>query len=145
MTHFRPRLRDDVDLERAWRVIAPPEERPRPHAFWVVLVGDDDRPFSRVVQVEDAFHLPPPEREHVFVEFLRDLVADAGGPVGRLAFLRTRPGLFGPTDDDLAWAACLRSFAGGVGLPCATVFLATDLVVVAMPGPPGLSAALASA
>ena len=144
MSHFRPRLRDDVDLERAWRVIAPPEE-PRPHAVWVVLVGEDERPYTRVVQVEDAFHLPPPEREHVFVDFLRDLVDDAGGPVVRLAFLRTRPGLFGPTDDDLAWADFLRSLAEGAGLPCATVFLATDLVVVPVGGPPGVAAALASA
>ena len=140
MSHFRPRLRDDVDLERAWRVIAPPEE-PRPHAFWVVLVGEDDRPFPRVVQFEDAFHLPPPEREHVFVDFLRDLVADAGGPVVRLAFLRSRPGLFGPTDDDLAWAGCLRSFAEGVGLACATVFLATDLVMVPVEPPAMLASA----
>ena len=63
----------------------------------------------------------------------RELVDEAPGTVERVAFLRTRPGHFGPTDDDLAWAACLYAVARDAGLPCETVFLATDLVLVPMP------------
>lgn len=132
MSHYRPRITDEFDLERAWRIIAPPDG-PRPHAFWIMLIGSDARASTQVVQVEDAFHVPPPERSHVFPTFLAELVEGASARVERVAFLRTRPGLFGPTDDDLAWAHCLHAVARRVGLRCETVFLATDVVVAPMP------------
>lgn len=132
MSTYRPTIRDDIDLERAWRIIAPPEE-PRPHALWIMLIGEGNRAFTGVVQVEDVFEVPPPERAHVLPDFVRELAVTAGGPVERVAFLRTRPGLFGPSDDDLPWADCLHGIARSVGLGCATVFLATDVIMVPLP------------
>jgi hypothetical protein len=132
MSSYRPRIRHETDLERAWRVLAPPDG-PRPHAFWIMLIGGDHRALTRVVQVEEAFAVPPPDRLHVFSGFLTELVDLAADPVERVAFLRTRPGHFGPTDDDIAWAACLQAVASGAGLACETVFLGTDLVLVPVP------------
>ncbi len=132
MSPYRPRIGNEFDLERAWRIIAPPDE-PRPHAFWIMLIDGDGRASTQVISVEDAFEVPPPERSHVFPDFVAELVGQAPVTVGRLAFLRTRPGHFGPTDDDLAWAECLYAVARDVGLSCETVFLATDLVLVPMP------------
>lgn len=132
MSSYRPRIRNEFDLERAWRIIAPPDE-PRPHAFWIMLIGADRRAFTQVIQVEEAFAVPSPDRSHIFPEFVAELVDEVPAVVERLAFLRTRPGHFGPTDEDLAWADCLYAVARDVGLPCETVFLATDLVLVPMP------------
>ena len=132
MTTYRPRIRHDVDLERAWRVIDPPGQ-PRPHAFWIMLIGPDQRAHTRVVQVEEAFDPPPPGRRHVFVDFLAELARTTPGGVERVAFLRTRPGRLGHTAEDLAWAECLYAVADDAGLVGETVFLATDLVLVPLP------------
>lgn len=142
MSPYRPRIRNEFDLERAWRIIAPPDE-PRPHAFWIMLIGDDHRAFTQVIQVEEAFKIPLPDRSHVFPDFVTELVGGAPAKVERLAFLRTRPGHFGPTDEDLAWAECLYAVARDAGLPCETVFLSTDLVLVPMPRGPVRAAASA--
>ncbi|WP_426242123.1 hypothetical protein [Nocardioides sp. LHG3406-4] len=132
MSSYRPHIRNEYDLERAWRIIAPPQE-PRPHSLWIMLIGEGRRAFTQLTQVEDAFTVPPPESGHVLPDFVRELVDAVPAAVERIAFLRTRPGHFGPTNEDLAWAECLYAVAGEVALRCETVFLATDLVLVPMP------------
>lgn len=132
MSNHRPRIRHKLDLERAWRTIAPPDG-PRRHAVWIMLIGDDQRALTQVVQVDDAFEVPPPGRRDVLAGFVGELAADAPRVVTGVAFLRTRPGHFAPTADDRAWAECLGAVAEDAGLTSRTVFVATDLVLEPVP------------
>lgn len=103
-TPFRPTVRSQADLEAVWKHLMWPHTRERGfggHSVWMLVIDADDRPFPQITEITGAVEPPDDER----VSSLAELV---GGLVDRgrsFAFLRSRPGPTGVTDDDRAWGA----------------------------------------
>jgi len=101
-TPYRPLIRRQVDLERAWRRLMGPGDFSH-HSLWLMVVLADDRPFPHLVEIDEAVEPPDPDEVAGFARFLRHLVIDMGEG-SRVALLRSRPGPPGVTDEDRAWA-----------------------------------------
>lgn len=128
---FRPTIRTQVDLERAWRFLMEPLGFSRT-SVWMMLLDADDHPHSRLTEIEDCVGPPEPEGLAGFAEVARLLLADLA-PAGRWAFLRSRPGGSTVTAEDRAWARGLVEACRAAGVPTEVVHLATDCDVVPLP------------
>ncbi len=128
---FRPTIRTQADLERAWRHLLGPLGFSG-SSTWMLLVGADDRLLPQLTQVEDCDRPPEPEVLDGFAEVARTLLGDLD-PGGRWALLRSRPGAGGPSELDRAWAQGLLAALRARGVPTEVMHLATDVDVVPLP------------
>lgn len=123
-TPFRPLIRTQADLERAWRTLMEPLGFGG-SSIWLLLIGADDRPTPHITQIEDAEDPPTSEQAEGLAAMLRTLLDDVA-PGGRWAFLRSRPGPGGVTDADRAVATAVLGACHAAGLPVDVMHLATD-------------------
>lgn len=122
-TPYRPLIRRQVDLERAWRRLMGPGDFSG-HSLWLMVVLADDRPFPHLVEIDEALDPPGPDEVAGFASFLRHLVTDMG-PGSRVAFLRSRPGGPDVTDEDRAWAQATYDACRLAGVAFELTHLAT--------------------
>lgn len=124
-------IRNQADLERTWRRLMEPLGFGS-QCLWLMLIGPDDRPVPRLVQVDDCDEPPTQDAVAGLARFLREirdeLQADA-----RCAFLRTRPGAAGLTADDRAWARALYAAGRLADVPVEVVHRACDVDLVPLP------------
>lgn len=128
---YHPVVRTQRDLEAMWRTFMGPLGFGS-HSFWMCFIGADDRPTPLLTQVQDDGVLPNETERAGLAEVLRRLHDDWDGG-GRWAFLRSRPGHGGITDDDRAWARMLYSAGRVADVPVDVVHLATDTDLVPIP------------
>jgi hypothetical protein len=124
-------IRSQAELESAWRTLLQPLGFDR-STLWMMLIGPDDRPLPRVVEIEDADEPPTDETMAGFAHLLEHLREELL-PEGRFAFLRSRPGAGGITSDDRAWATALYAAARRAGVPIEVVHRANDVDVLPLP------------
>lgn len=127
----RPSIRTQADLEATWRRLMEPLGFSR-HSLWLMLLDADGRPVPQLVEIDDAHRAPGEEDLDGFAHFVLDLVTDLV-PGGRLAALRSRPGVGGPDADDLGWARVLVGACRRVGVATEVVHLATDVDLLPLP------------
>ena len=99
------------------------------HSVWMLVIDADDRPFPHITEITEARE--PPDDEQV--SSLAELIAGLAEPRRRFAFLRSRPGPGGVTDDDRAWARALYSAGRHAGASLEVVHRACDHDLVAVP------------
>lgn len=128
---FRPTIRSQADLERAWTHVLPGRSFTR-HSVWLMLIEADDRPQTRLLEIDQWHEQPTRADLETFAELAGALLHDLA-PGGRWAFLLTRPGGAGVTDLDRRWASGLLGACRGADVPTDVVHLATDVGVVALP------------
>lgn len=128
---FAPIIRSQQDLEDAWRQLMGPFGFSG-RSIWVLLVDSEDRPFPHLTQIEQADAVPTPEELGDFAQTVA-LLLEEFAPGGRVAFLRSRPGAPGVTDDDRAWARVLYDAGRLAGIPVEVVHRACDHDLVPIP------------
>jgi hypothetical protein len=99
------------------------------HSLWLVLIDSDDRPCPQITELTEAVDPPDDEMIDSLAHFLRRLADDEM----RFAFLRSRPGHGGLTDDDRAWARALYATGRRAGVPVEVVHRACDQDLVPVP------------
>lgn len=124
-------IRSQADLERTWRTLMEPLGFGT-ECVWLMLIGPDDRPVPRLVEIDECDEPPTQEAIASFARFLRELREQVGTGV-RCAFLRTRPGHAGLTPDDLAWARGLYAAGRLAEVPVEIVHRACDVDLVPLP------------
>jgi hypothetical protein len=131
-TPFRPIVRSQADVEAVWKHLMGPQTRERGfggHSVWMLVIDADDRPFPQITQITEA--LEPPDAERV--SSLAELIGGLAEPGRRFAFLRSRPGPGGVTDDDRAWARALYDAGHQAPVSLEVVHRACDHDLVALP------------
>lgn len=131
-TPFRPTIRTQADLEKAWRHLMEPLGFAG-HSVWMMFIDSDGQPIPRLTQIEEAVEPPDEEQTGRFADLLRHFDDDTSDPGLRVAFLLSRPGSDGATTRDRAWATALMAACQHAGLPCEIVHLATDRILIPLP------------
>ena len=129
---FRPTIRTQADLEKAWRHLMSPLGFSG-YSVWMMVIEPNHQPVPHLTQIEDAELPPDANEESGFADFLRAVADDALEPGSRMAFLISRPGRNGAGERDRTWAARLYGACRKARLPCETVHLATDDVLMPLP------------
>lgn len=127
---FRPTIRSQADLERAWRHLMEPlgfSDR----SMWFMLIGDDDRPVAHLTEIAEL-----PERLDEgalggLPDFLEHLRVQSGAQ--RVAVLLTRPGAGGLTDTDRTAARHVYDACRRTAMAVEVVHVATDTELVPVP------------
>jgi hypothetical protein len=127
-TPFRPVVRSQSDLEAVWKHLMGPWGFGG-HSVWLLVIDSDDRPFPQITEITEALEPPDDETISSLATVLSGLAADGR----RFAFLRSRPGHGGVTDDDRAWARSLYDAGRRAGVPVEVVHRACDDDLVAVP------------
>jgi hypothetical protein len=127
-TPYRPVVRSQSDLEAVWKQLMGPYGFSG-HSLWLLAIDADDRPSPQITEITEAVEPPDDEMVASLATFLSGL-ADPGR---RFAFLRSRPGHAGLTDDDRAWARSLYDAGRRAGVPLEVVHRACDHDLVAVP------------
>jgi hypothetical protein len=127
-TPFRPVVRSQSDLEAVWKHLMGPWGFGG-HSVWLLVIDSDDRPFPQITELTEALEPPDDETVSSLATVLTGLAADGR----RFAFLRSRPGHGGVTDDDRAWARSLYDAGRRAGVPVEVVHRACDDDLVAVP------------
>jgi hypothetical protein len=127
----RPVVRTQQDLETMWRTLMEPLGFAS-HSVWMSLIGADDRPTPLLAEVQDDGSLIGEIERAGLADLLRQLRDDLD-PGGRWAFLRSRPGRGGTTDQDREWARMLYDAGHAADVPVEVVHLATDTHLVPIP------------
>ena len=99
------------------------------HSLWLLVIDSDDRPFPQITEITEAVEPPDDELVESLATFLGGLAEEGR----RFAFLRSRPGHGGLTDDDRAWARSLYDAGHRAGVPLEVVHRACDHDLVAVP------------
>ncbi len=128
---LRPVIRNQADLEQAWRTLMEPLGFST-HTMWVMLIDPDDRPFPQLIEVVDTTPDPTPEEQESFAAFLRHFPSEPASG-GRLAFLLSRPGRNGVGPTDRRWAASVYDACRAAGVVCEVIHLANDATLVPIP------------
>jgi len=131
-TPFRPTIRSQADLEKAWRHLMGPLGFSS-HSVWVMFIGPTHQPVPHLTQIEEWERVPGEDEQRSFAEFLSALRDKISEPGSRVALLLSRPGRGGASPRDRAWATWLHGACRIVDAPCETVHLATDDVLVPIP------------
>lgn len=128
---FSPVVRSQSDLEIVWRTLMRLHTAGRGfsgHSLWLLVI-EDDHPYPQVTEITEAVE-PPDERMTSSLAAFLDRLSGEGR---RFAFLRSRPGEGGLTDDDRAWARSLYVAGREAGVPLEVVHRACDHDLVAVP------------
>ena len=131
-TPYRPVVRSQSDLEAVWKHLMGPQTSDwgfGGHSVWLLVIDSDDRPFPQITEITEALEPPDDETVSSLATVLSGLAADGR----RFAFLRSRPGPGGVTDDDRAWALALYDAGRRAGVPVEVVHRACDDDLVAVP------------
>ena len=128
---FRPTIRTQQDLEKAWRHLMEPLGFSG-HSIWLMLIRADGQAFPHLTQIEDAEDPPTPSELANAAQLLEEMRAELA-PGGRAAFLRSRPGGGGLTPNDRAWADALYERGRLAGVPTEVVHRACDVDLVPIP------------
>jgi len=123
-TPFRPTIRSQADLERAWGHLIAPLGFTR-QSLWLMVIEPDDRSLPQLIEIADLSRVPEADDRPAFVSFLQT-IADETPLGGRATFLLSRPGHDRVHDDDRSWAEMLYDACRSAELPCETVHLASD-------------------
>jgi hypothetical protein len=125
---FRPIILCQVDLEDAWRTLMEPLGFSG-RSLWLMFIDGDDRPLPQITEVQD---LPPvlTDADCTGLERLLTHVADSGI---RPAFLLSRPGSGGITDDDRCVAGQVMTACRSAGMAAEVMHLATDTMLLPVP------------
>lgn len=126
---FRPTIRSQADLERAWRTVMEPLGFSS-RSMWLMFIAPDDRPLPRLGQVDELPDDLAPEELDDFAGFLRDHPAAEGA---RVAILLTRPGPGGLTHADRQWAAGVHAACVRAGVVTEVLHVATDTHLLPVP------------
>lgn len=129
---FRPTIRTQAELERAWRHLMSPLGWAEP-ALWLMVIGPDDTPVPHLQEITDFPGRPTAEDLEQLGEFLAMVRDVFEVPEARFAFLRARPGMDDVGPDDVAWARGLLAACRSQGIDCAPVHLATDVDIRPVP------------
>jgi hypothetical protein len=127
-TPFRPLVRTQSDLEAVWRHLMGPWGFGG-HSVWLLVIDADDRPFPQITEITETDEPP----EDPMVTSLAELLRGLAEPGRRFAFLRSRPGAGGVTEDDRAWARALYDAGRRADVPLEVVHRACDQDLVAVP------------
>jgi hypothetical protein len=130
-TPFRPVIRNQRDLEAAWRQLMEPLGFGG-HSIWFMLIGRDHVPLPQLTEVADCREPVGHQDAPGLAMTLHTIMADHD-PGGRWAFLRSRPGRGGADEHDRAWAGLLYATCRDRGIAHEVVFLATDERVAPIP------------
>ena len=130
-TQFRPVIRNQSDLQAAWRHLMEPLGFGG-HSIWFMLIGRDGVPLPQLTEVTDCREPVDPQDTEGLAEILTTIMRDHD-PEGRWAFLRSRPGRGGADEHDRAWAGVLYATCRERGIAHDVVFLATDQTVSPIP------------
>ena len=125
---FRPIIHTQADLEDAWRTLMEPLGFSR-RSLWLMFIDADDRPLSQVTQIEDI----PPVLADEDQLGLQQLLAEFDDSGLRPAFLISRPGPGGPTDDDRRCAGRVVDACRAAGVTADVVHVASDTDLVPVP------------
>jgi hypothetical protein len=128
---YRPVIRRQRDLEATWRHLMGRGGFDG-HSLWLMVILPDDRPFPHLLEIDEATSPPGSEELEGLSAFLRVLVTDLGEG-SRVAFLRSRPGRRGVTDDDRAWAGATYDACRRAGVAFELTHLATQGDVLPIP------------
>ena len=123
-----PPIRSQTDLHRMWRSLMGPLGFGG-RSLWIAVLDEHGRPTPRLLQVDEMPPRPDPEIQRGLVTVVSSVVENAG----QVAFLLSRPGEDGLTDEDRAWATMLQDVERQAGAPVWPVHMANDraLVVIA--------------
>jgi hypothetical protein len=127
-TSYRPVVRSQSDLEAVWKQLMGPWGFGG-HSLWLLVIDADDRPFPQITEITEAEEPPDDDMVSSIATFLDGLAHEGR----RFAFLRSRPGHGGLTDDDRAWARSLYDAGRQAGVPLEVVHRACDHDLVAVP------------
>ena len=122
-TPYRPLIRTQEELQRAWRHLMEPLGFAS-RSLWLMVIDDDDRPIPHLTELTDLAERPDPRSARDMGELVR--AVSAALPDARLAFLLSRPDTGPPETPDHAWAEIVYAAAQHAGAPCEVVHLATD-------------------
>jgi hypothetical protein len=128
---YRPVLRTQAQLERAWHHLVRPLGFHR-RSLWLLLIGPDDRPTPVMTEITDLPHAPDEETTEGMAQLLAHFVSDDADH-GRWAFLLSRPGRHPVDEADRIWAAALYDVCRGHGIAHDVVHLASDTDIVPVP------------
>jgi hypothetical protein len=129
---LRPYVRSQSDLQICWKelmALQTDDQGFEGHSLWLLVIDADDRPFPQITEITEAVDAPDDEMVASLAAFLEHLALDGH----RLAFLRSRPGHGGVTDNDRAWARALYDAGRRAGVPLEVVHRASDHDLVAVP------------
>ncbi len=129
-TPFRPTIRTQSDLQRAWQRLMSPLGFSG-ESIWMMVIGPDDQPLPQLTEITEA-DVPDDLTPDDFARLLRHL-RESGLDTVRFAFLRSRPGGGGVTADDRTWARFLYDAARLADVPVEVVHRASDRDLVPVP------------
>lgn len=124
-------IRTPADLERMWRTLIGPLGFGG-HSLWLTVLECDGRTTPVITEITDVVSVPGASDRSHLGGVVRLLVEELV-PGGRAAFLRTRPGRDGVSDDDRAWAAALYAVSRETGAPVEVVHVANDVMLAPVP------------
>lgn len=127
MTTFAPSIRNQQDLLDAWRhLIRPLGFRGR--SVWMMWIAADARPLPQLIEITEDGGVDVDELRDGMTRLLQHLDQDL-----RVAFLLSRPGQDGVTEDDRARARAMYDATRAAGLGVEIVHLATDADISPIP------------
>ena len=124
----RPIIHTQADLEDTWRLLMEPLGFAR-RSLWLLFIDTDDRPVRQITEIEDI----PPVLDAEDRLGLQRLMEEVGGSGLRPAFLISRPGPGGPTDEDRRCAGDVVAACHAAGVAPEVVHVATDTDLAPVP------------
>ncbi len=124
---FHPVIRSQADLEALWKELMGPWGFGG-HSVWMLLI-EDEIALPQITEISEA--VDPPDGD--MVASLATVLSGLAGERRRFAFLRSRPGHSGLTNNDRAWARSLYDAGRLAGVPLEVVHRACDHDLVAVP------------
>lgn len=117
-----PPIRTQEDLHRHWRMLMGPLGFAR-RTLWLQLL-EGDRPTPMIVPIDDLPRRPSARDVTALMDMLTELAK--GIPESSFAFLLSRPGGAGMTEDEGLWAQALMDGLQHAGLQVWPVHRAND-------------------
>ena len=124
-----PPLLTATDVLRQWRALMG-ELGFADRSLWVMLLDGTGRPLPVLPRIDELPALPYGVVAPNIVAVCRSLMDRGDGPLGRVAFLLSRPGCSAVTTSDQAWADALVREAELSGLPFWPVHIASDELIL---------------
>lgn len=125
------RISTQSDLEAAWRSMMEPLGFGG-RSVWMLMIQPDGRPLRQITHIEECDQAPDREGLAGLTQILSQLSSDLE-PGTRFAFLYSRPGAGGLTEEDRSWAQGLYEAAARAQVPMEVVHRAHDRDLVPVP------------
>ncbi len=118
-------VRDLDELQQWWRFVVGPWGFERRQLF-VVLVAVDGTVMPSLMNVVDLPRRPDDESLDGLAEVLTGLAERVGALDGSVAALWARPGVRGPSSDDVVWLSALHRVLSALPMRAWPVYYAND-------------------